>query len=117
MKREIPYSRNQKVDLGKRPQSMTHSFASKMMMKGRNSNNRYNFLKTNSNDFSKNKGKVNSLFNKKKDVTHNNRNGRNYMKNIEKKSLTMNSNNNNDINEESFEDYLLSPEFSSFSKE
>ena len=117
MKREIPYSRNQKEDWGERPQSMTHSFVNKMMMKERNSNNRYNFLKTNSNDFSKNKGKVNSLFNKKKDVTHNNRNGRNYMKNIEKKSLTMNSNNNNDINEESFEDYLLSPEFSSFSKE
>ena len=123
MKKEISFSRNQKENWGKRPQSMTHSCFSKMMIKGRNSNNRYNFHETNSNDFSKNKGKrnkseaANSLFNKKKDVTHNNRNGRNYMKNMEKKSLTTDNNNHNGINEESFEDYLLSPEFSSLSKE
>ena len=122
MKKEIPYSRNQKVDLGKRPQSMTHSFASKMMMKGRNSNNRYNFHKINSNDFSKSKGKrnksemANFFYNKKNDATHNNRNSRNYMKNMDKKCLTKNSNNNGK-NEESFEDYLLSPDFSSFSNE
>ena len=122
MKKEIPYSRNQKVDLGKRPQSMTHSFASKMMMKGRNSNNRYNFHKINSKDFSKSKGKrnkseiANFFYNKKNDATHNNRNSRNYMKNMDKKCLTKNSNNNGK-NEESFEDYLLSPDFSSFSNE
>ena len=122
MKKEIPYSRNQKMDLGKRPQTMTHSFASKMMMKGRNSNNRYNFHKINSNDFSKSKGKrnksemANFFYNKKNDATHNNRNSRNYMKNMDKKCLTKNSNNNGK-NEESFEDYLLSPDFSSFSNE
>ena len=121
-KKEIPYSRNKKLDLGKRPQTMTHSFASKMMMNGRNSNNRYNFHKVNSNDFSRSKGKrnksenANFLYNKKNDTTHNNRNNRNYMKNMDKKCLTTNSN-NNDIYEESFEDYLLSPEFSSLSNE
>ena len=122
MKKEISYSRNKKLDLGKRPQTMTHSFASKMMMKGRNSNNRYNFHKVNSNDFSRSKGKrnksenANFIYNKKNDTTHNNRNNRNYMKNMDKKCLTTNSN-NNDIYEESFEDYLLSPEFSSLSNE
>jgi hypothetical protein len=124
MKKEIPYSRNRKDDLGKRSQSMiTQNFTSKMIMKDRKSNKRYNFHKNISTDYSKIKGKRdkneigNFLYNKKNDSTLNNRNSRNYMKNLKKKSLTKNTYNNNDINEETFEDYLLSPEFSSFSNE
>ena len=119
IKKEIPYSRNQKEDFGKRPKTMSHSL---IMMKSRNTNNRYNFQKINSKDFTKNKGKRNKsetmdfLYNKYNDDNHNNRYSRNYMKNMEKKSLTKNINNNS-IKEESFEDYLLSPEFSSFSNE
>ena len=120
IKKEFPYSRNAKVEFGKRPQTMIHRFASKMMMKGRGSNNRYNIHKNSSNDFIKNKGKRNKsesgnfLYkNKNNDNTLNNRIN---IKDNKDKCLTKTSN-NNDINEESFEDYLLSSESSSFSNE
>ena len=107
IKREIKHMKNMKKDKGKRPQTITHSYARNKIFKHKNSNFIVN--RRYSNDYGKNKDKKN------KSVTIDIFRGTK----IDNLNSTKNENKlnfNDDINE-SFEDYLLSPELQSLEDE
>ena len=108
IKREIKRMKDmKKKEKGKRPQTLTHSYARNKIFKHKNSNNIVN--RRYSNDYGKNKDKKN------KSVTIDIFRG----KRLDSKNISKNENKlnfNEDLNE-SFEDYLLSPEFQSLEDE
>lgn len=108
IKRELKHRKDmKKKEKGKRPQTLTHSYVRNKILKHKNSNNFAN--RRYSNDFGKNKDKKN------KSVTIDIfRAKRLDSKNIPKNENKLNF--NDDLNE-SFEDYLLSPEFQSLEDE
>lgn len=108
IKRELKLRKDmKKKEKGKRPQTLTHSNVRNKILKHKNSNNFAN--RRYSNDFGKNKDKKN------KSVTIDIfRAKRLDSKNIQKNENKLNF--NDDLNE-SFEDYLLSPEFQSLEDE